>query len=66
MAWICPNCRGNEGTLHIHGVIVSVAVYPEGAEPDSDLVWTDGHEATCSCGWSGTAGDCLAEEVRKG
>lgn len=66
MAWICPNCKGNDGTLHIHGVVVSVAVCGDDAEAEGDLGWTDDNEATCACGWAGTAGDCIVEEVRKG
>jgi hypothetical protein len=66
MAWTCPNCQGNNGTLNVHGVVISVAVCDDGAEVDGDLEWSDDNKASCSCGWRGTAGDCVVEEVWTG
>jgi len=63
MAWTCPNCEGKIGTLRVYGIITTVVVCDDGAEPEGDLEWTDDNEATCSCGWGGTAGDCIVEEV---
>jgi len=63
MTWICPNCKGQVGTLYIHDVLVSVAVYPDGAELQGDLEWRNHNRAACSCGWSGTAADCAVIEA---